>query len=447
MDIVMEQGERLKVKDYLKVTIPFMLSTATQPLLGAVNTGIMGHMDDAAYIAAVALGVILFNNMYWLFGFLRVATTGFSSQALGANNSLLRSLSLFRPLIVAVMISTVFLMLYPWIFSYYASFMSPDLEVIRLMRRYCDILIWGAPFVLVNYVTLGWLMGQMMIRATMIMQISMNILNIGLSLYFVYGLGLGVDGVAWASLGAQIYGAIVGFIFVYMKRQELDMSGALWQELRQIKPFLSMMKVNTDLMLRTVCLLTINNLFATAGASLGTTMLATNAIILEIIMILAYFTDGMANGISVFTGKSFGKKDLMLWKSTLQVAVKVWIAFVTGIVLFLFLERNTILGAMTTVPEVLDQAMTYSFYLLIYPVCAGIGLLLYGMYTGIGQTASVRNMMFIAVVFFAVMLNILLPLLGNHGIWITYVLTYLLESIILVLFLPQARRRFEKVIG
>ena len=182
--------ERLTYKDYLKVTIPFMISTVTQPLLGAANTAIMGHMDNAMYIAAVALGVILFNNMYWLFGFLRVATTVFSAQALGEQSKESTSLSFFRPLIIALFISAAFIIGYPWIFDYYASFMHPDPEVIALMADYTDILIWGSPFVLVNYVTLGWLMGQMMIRATMIMQISMNVLNIALSFLFVFGFDL-----------------------------------------------------------------------------------------------------------------------------------------------------------------------------------------------------------------------------------------------------------------
>ena len=229
--------ERLTYKDYLQVTVPFMISTVTQPLLGAVNTAIMGHMDNAMYIAAVALGVILFNNMYWLFGFLRVATTVFSAQALGEQSKESTSLSFFRPLIIALLISTDFIVGYPWIFDYYASFMHPDPEVIALMADYTDILIWGTPFVLVNYVTLGWLMGQMMIRATMIMQISMNVLNIGLSFLFVFGFDFGVKGVAWASLISQIYAFLVGLGAMYLVRERLDLTSHIWNTLKRVKPF------------------------------------------------------------------------------------------------------------------------------------------------------------------------------------------------------------------
>lgn len=433
---------QLTYKDYLKVTIPFMISTATQPLLGAANTAIMGHMSEAFYIAAVSLGVILFNNIYWLFGFLRVATTGFSAQALGKESDEDKFLSLARPLIIAIVISTIFMIIYPILFNYYASFMNPEPQVVELMRRYCDILIWGAPFVLLNYVTLGWLMGQMIIKYTMFMQISMNVVNIILSIVLAFGLDMNIAGVAYASLIAQIYGCIVGFAAIYFKGN-LVFAAKYFAELKKIKPFLSMMRVNTDLMLRTVCLLTINNLFAVAGSSLGTVTLAANAVILEIIFILAYFMDGMANGVSVFSGKAFGNKNIKLLNSTLHIALRCLIVFAICCAVVCFIGRDYFISMMTNLPEVYAYAKDYSIYLSIYPLCAGVGLLLYGMYTGVGHTSSIRNMMFIAVVFFYFCQKFTMSFLGNDGIWTTYVLTYLLESIILVLFLPSLKHKFE----
>ena len=432
---------QLTYKEYLMVTIPFMLSTATQPLLGAVNTAIMGHMSEAFYIAAVSLGVILFNNIYWLFGFLRVSTTSFSAQALGEACEERRFLALFRPLIIAIVISILFIIIYPFIFSYYAEFMQPQAQVIELMRRYCDIVIWGAPFVLLNYVMLGWLMGQMIIRYTMFMQISMNVVNIILSFAFVFMLKMDIEGVAYASLVAQIYGCIVGFVAIYF-RGKLKLSPQYVAQLKKIKPFLSMMKVNTDLMLRTICLLTINNLFAMAGSSLGTTTLAANAVILEIIFILVYFIDGMANSVSVFAGKALGTKDKQLLSRTLQIGLRCLAVFIAAGLIVVYLSRSYLISIMTNLPEVSLYADDYSIFLVIHPICAGVGLLLYGIYTGIGQTASIRNMMFIAVIFFYICQNILMGYFGNYGIWMTYSLTYLLESAILVLFLPQLKRKF-----
>lgn len=433
---------QLSYKEYLMVTIPFMLSTATQPLLGAVNTAIMGHMSEAFYIAAVSLSVILFNNVYWLFGFLRVSTTSFSAQALGKNSDESKFLSLFRPLIIAFIISVTFICIYPIIFNYYVEMMQPEVSIIGLMKKYCDIVIWGAPFVLFNYVTLGWLMGQMIIRYTMFMQISMNVVNIILSFVFVFILHMDIEGVAYSSLIAQIYGCIVGFMAIYF-RGNLNFSKQYVEQIKSIKPFLSMMKVNTDLMLRTVGLLTINNLFAMAGTSLGTTTLAANAIIMEIILILVSFIDGMANGVSVFAGKAFGKKDKQLLNETLQIGLRCLAVFMVVSSIVVYLMKSYLIGLMTNLPEISMYADEYSMFLVIHPICACVGLLLYGMYTGVGHTSSVRNMMFIAVIFFFICQNILVEYFANYGIWVTYSLTYLLESIILILFLPQIKLKFE----
>ena len=433
---------QLTHKEYLKVTIPFMLSTATQPLLGAVNTAVMGHMSEAFYIAAVSLGVILFNNIYWLFGFLRVSTTSFSAQALGSESAKDKFLALARPLLIAIVISLIFLIIYPWIFKYYALLMKPESQVVELMKNYCDIIIWGAPFVLINYVTLGWLMGQMIIRYTMFMQISMNVLNIILSIVFVFIMDMNIQGVAYASLIAQIYGCIVGFIAIY-KRGNLIICSEYIQSLKTLQPFLAMMKVNVDLMFRTVCLLTINNLFAIAGASMGTVTLASNAIILEIIFIVVYFIDGMANGVSVFSGKAKGYKDINLLNSVLKISLRCLAVFIIFISVIMYITKSYFINMMTDLAVVANYANDYSIYLILHPICACVGLLLYGMYTGIGNTASIRNMMFVAVIFFYICQKILMSYLGNDGIWLTYNLTYLLESIILILYLPSLKKYFN----
>lgn len=433
---------QLTYKEYLKVTIPFMLSTATQPLLGAVNTAVMGHMSEAFYIAAVSLGVILFNNIYWLFGFLRVSTTSFSAQALGSESAKDKFLALARPLLIAVVISLIFLIIYPWIFKYYALLMKPESQVVELMKNYCDIIIWGAPFVLINYVTLGWLMGQMIIRYTMFMQISMNVLNIILSIVFVFIMDMNIQGVAYASLIAQIYGCMIGFIAIY-KRGNLTIRNEYIQSLKTIQPFLGMMKVNVDLMFRTVCLLTINNLFAIAGASMGTVTLASNAVILEIIFIVVYFIDGMANGVSVFSGKAKGYKDINLLNSVLKISLRCLAVFIIFISVIMYITKSYFINMMTDLTVVANYANDYSIYLILHPICACVGLLLYGMYTGIGNTASIRNMMFVAVIFFYICQKILMSYLGNDGIWLTYNLTYLLESIILILYLSSLKKYFN----
>ena len=373
---------------------------------------------------------------------MRVSTTSFSAQALGSGSAKDKFLALARPLLIAIVISLIFLIIYPWIFKYYALLMKPESQVVELMKNYCDIIIWGAPFVLINYVTLGWLMGQMIIRYTMFMQISMNVLNIVLSIVFVFIMNMNIQGVAYASLIAQIYGCMVGFIAIY-KRGNLTIRSEYIQSLKTIQPFLAMMKVNVDLMFRTVCLLTINNLFAIAGASMGTVTLASNAVILEIIFIVVYFIDGMANGVSVFSGKAKGYKDINLLNSVLKISLRCLAVFIIFISVIMYITKSYFINMMTDLAVVANYANDYSIYLILHPICACVGLLLYGMYTGIGNTASIRNMMFVAVIFFYICQKILMSYLGNDGIWLTYNLTYLLESIILILYLPSLKKYFN----
>ena len=213
-----------------------------------------------------------------------------------------------------------------------------------------------------------------------------------LSIVFVFIMDMNIQGVAYASLIAQLYGCIVGFIAIY-KQGNLTIRNEYIQSLKTIQPFLAMMKVNVDLMFRTVCLLTINNLFAIA-------------IILEIIFIVVYFIDGMANGVSVFSGKAKGYKDINLLNSVLKISLRCLAVFIIFISVIMYITKSYFINMMTDLAVVANYANDYSIYLILHPICACVGLLLYGMYTGIGNTASIRNMMFVAVIFLYLPKNI-----------------------------------------
>lgn len=418
----------LTTKDYLKVTIPFMLSTATQPLLGAANTAMMGRMPAADYIAAVSLSVIFFNNIYWLFGFLRVATTAFSSQAAGSGKEEDVFLSLARPFMLAVIISALFMVTYPFILEWYGSFMNPAANVLALMEQYSNIAIIGAPFVLMNYVVLGWLMGQMLVKKVMFMQISMNLLNIALSFFTVFYLGMDVEGVAWSMVMAQAYGLIVGVVQVYQCGRIKWIKEYL-EKVEDFSAFVPLLAIQRDLMIRTMCLLVINNLFTEAGTSLGTEALAANAVLLELVFIISFFIDGMANGVSVFGGKAWGARSMILFNATVKTGMKcLWIFSVASAVIS-FIGGEYLLTFMTNQTEVLESAQKYVIYMAIHPLTAGVGLLLYGFYTSTGYTTYIRNMMLVAALLFVVCQHVLVPIFHNHGLWMTYIITYLFESI------------------
>ena len=411
-----------------------MLSTMTQPLMGAVNTAVMGQLPDPKYIAAVSLGAILFNNLYWLFGFLRVSTTGYAAQAHGAADQRLSMLAFFKPLVLAVIISLLCILLQKPIVDCYLGMIGAAADVNYLTRRYYYILIWGAPLTFFNYVALGWLMGQARVRASVFQQVSMNVLNMLLSVCFVFGLHLQIEGVAYASLLSQLYGALLGAGLMH-HYGNFDYSKLPWGELLDWRQFIGMLQVNANLMIRTACLLTVNNIIAAVGASLGTVVLAANAVLLQLKDIMSYLIDGMANGAAIFSGKAVGSKDRQLFDETIRMTYKWLLVLALLLMGGYYLTSTQCIRLFTSIQEVIAMAQTYELYVLFYPVCAGVGMVLYGVFCGATRTAPVRNMMLIALTVFYLLQHFLVPLWGNSGLWLALLGFMLTQSIVLTIFL------------
>lgn len=434
------QAGILTDKEYLGVTIPFMLSTMTQPLMGAVNTAVMGQLPDPKYIAAVALGALLFNNLYWFFGFLRVSTSGYAAQALGTGSQADGLLAFLRPLFIALLVSGGCIILQKPILTAYLALVAPANDVAELCTVYYDILIWGAPLVLFNYVSLGWLMGQTRVRASVFMQVSSNVLNIFLSIWFVFGLQLGLEGVAWATLLSQLYGAAVGCWLMRLYGR-FDYRRIDYRQVLAAGTLLQMLAVNGNLMIRTACLLTVNNMLAAAGAALGTVFLAANAVLFQLKDIMSYLVDGMANGASIFSGRAFGQRSRALLSQTMRLTYK-WLLVLVVLLTIVFAGSGTFwISCFTDLQEVAALAGAYQIYVLAYPLVAGVGLASYGLFTGATYTAPVRNMMLLALAFFWVAERSLVPLWGNDGLWLSFLIFAGSQSLILSLFLKKLQKQ------
>lgn len=428
-------------REYLGLTVPFMLSTMTQPLMGAVNTAVMGQLPDPKYIAAVSLGAILFNNLYWLFGFLRVSTTGYAAQAFGAADRELGTLAFFKPLVLAVLISLACIVFQKPILESYLAMIGAAPEVNALCREYYYILIWGAPLVLGNYVALGWLMGQTRVRASVFMQVSMNVLNMALSIWFVFGLHMDIVGVAFATLLSQLYGGVLSVVLMYYYG-EFDYKNLPWGELLDWRTFIGMLKVNVNLMIRTACLLTVNNIIAAVGASFGTVVLAANAVLLQLKDIMSYLIDGMANGAAIFSGRAVGAKSGAGLDAAIRMTFK-WLVVLAVMLMGVYAAGNEFfIRLFTNIDEVVAMAMTYNAFVLFYPVCAGIGMVLYGVFCGATRTAPVRNMMLLALAVFYLLQWQLVPKIGNSGLWLALLGFMAAQSVILLYYLKSLRKEF-----
>lgn len=428
-------------REYLGLTVPFMLSTMTQPLMGAVNTAVMGQLPDPKYIAAVSLGAILFNNLYWLFGFLRVSTTGYAAQAFGAADRELGTLAFFKPLVLALLISLACIVFQKPILEGYLAMIGAAPEVNNLCREYYYILIWGAPLVLGNYVALGWLMGQTRVRASVFMQVSMNVLNMALSIWFVFGLHMDIVGVAFATLLSQLYGGVLSVVLMYYYG-DFDYKNLPWRELLDWRTFIGMLKVNVNLMIRTACLLTVNNIIAAVGASFGTVVLAANAVLLQLKDIMSYLIDGMANGAAIFSGRAVGAKSGAGLDAAIRMTFK-WLVVLAAMLMGVYAAGNEFfIRLFTNIDEVVAMAMTYNVFVLFYPVCAGIGMVLYGVFCGATRTAPVRNMMLLALAVFYLLQWQLVPEIGNSGLWLALLGFMAAQSVILLYYLKSLRKEF-----
>lgn len=433
-------GRLLSDKAYLGVVLPFMLSTITQPLMGAVDTAMMGHLSDPAYISGVALGAVLFNSMYWLFGFLRVGTTGYSAQALGSGNSEDRFTALGMPLVLALVVSLLALTFQEPILHGFIGLIKPEARVAAFTAQYFSILIWGAPFVLFNYVALGWLMGQARLRASLFMQISTNLVNIVLCVCLVHWLGLEVRGVATATLIAQVYGCLIGF-FLLRRSGAFDINGAMLALLLKFKAYGRLLAGNGNLFLRTACLLVVNNMFAAFSTGMGTEVLAANAVLLQVQGVMSYLIDGMANGNSLFVGRAVGRQSGKLFEQTRLMCLK-WLAMLVAALCGSYaLFGGHLLTIFSSNPEVVALAAEYGNYVAFYPLCAGIGISFYGMYTGAMHTAPIRDMMFLAMLCFASLSRLLVPAWGNDGLWLSYLAFYGAQTLVVLLFFSRLRNR------
>lgn len=421
-------------KMFLSLMIPFILSTITQPLLGAADMAVIGKLNNTNFISGVSIGTLIFNTIYWIFGFLRVSTTAYSAQSSHYTNKKDISDVFFRPLLIAFIISFIMIISQNLIFESSMKFINPDINIQKVAYTYFKILIWGAPFVLTNYVLLGWLMGLGNVKSSMTMQISGNLLNILLDILFVIFLDYKVEGVAYATLISQIFSTILGIIFItpYSYHKYLDFKSIINK-----KEIINILCVNRDLMIRTFCLVSHNNLFTMASSRLGGDILATNAILFQIMSIFSYAFDGIANTASVFSGRARGQKNNTLmkncWKQTFFWGIIATILITIVFVLF----NRTIIEIFTKLPNILILTQKYSIWLVLYPSIAFLGLTFYGVFTGAAKTIPIMTSTVLAFISFFIAWKFLIPIYGNNGVWLSLLVFYLGRGIFLI---PQLKK-------
>ncbi len=432
----------IKDSDYIKILIPFVLSTMTQPLLGAVDTAVAGRLNDPAYIAGVSVGSVVFNTIYWIFGFLRVNTTSLSAIALGSGKKEDRAFAFFQPLFIALTIAFIILILQKIIILYCKNAFDLETKAFDSLNIYYNILIWGAPFLLSNYVMLGWLMGQRKIKASLTMQITGNILNMILDIILALILNMEVFGIALATLISQIVSFLIGLLFVIKYGNFGKINLKKLKEIGNFSKIKDSLYSNIYLMLRTVCLIIQINIFTAKSSSLGTIAISSNSILLQIQSVISYMFDGIANTSSVYSGKSLGAKDLNLLKETIIKNIKYSFIFIIILTSIYLIFNKNFINLFTDNLEVLNYSYKYYFWVALYPLVSAVGLTFYGIFTGASFNKPVFISTFLSLCLFLAVLFLTFDKFKNNGLWISLLAFYFGRSVFLI---PFVKMLFNKI--
>ncbi|WP_120636251.1 MATE family efflux transporter [Ruegeria sp. EL01] len=399
----------------LKVALPIVLSNATVPILGAVDTGVVGQMGLAAPIGAVGIGAVILSTIYWIFGFLRMGTTGMAAQARGAGDVLEIRALLMRGLLLGAAAGFFFIVAQVAVFAGAFALSPASPEVEALTRAYLEIRIWGAPATIALYAVTGWLIAVERTRGVFVLQVWMNGLNILLDLWFVLGLGWGVEGVAVATLIAEWTGLALG---LWLCRDAF--AGKLWRDTARIfdaERLRRMLQVNGDIMIRSVLLTGSFTTFLFVGSDLGDINLAANQVLLQFLEITAFALDGFAFSAEALVGVAVGARDRYQVRRASVMASQWGVGGAVLLGAVFFIAGPTLIDLMSTSPEVREAGREYLIWAALAPVIGVASWMFDGIYIGATWTRAMRNAMLQSVAIYVVALFVLVPVFGNHGLW------------------------------
>ncbi|UYB70802.1 MATE family efflux transporter DinF [Aeromonas veronii] len=380
------------------LALPMVFSNITTPLLGLVDTWVIGHLGQAWFLGGVSVGATLINLIFWLLGFLRMSTTGLTAQAHGAADGRAQLDTLLRALGLAIALGlALLLLLFPLLPRLIAlSGGSPEVQLYA--GQYVAVRIWSAPAALCNLVVMGWLLGMQDARSPMVMLILTNLVNMALDALFVLGLGWQVRGVAAASVMADYCALAVGIWLV--RRQLLQLAPTVWQDgwrrWRQLAPMVRLLGLNRDIFLRSLCLQLCFAFMTLQGARLGDVAVAANAVLLNFLMLISYGLDGFAYAVEAMVGRAIGQRDRQKLREAIVLNLG-WAALIaSGFTLVFALFGAHLIGYITDIPAVVAEAHRQLPWLIAMPLLAVWCFLLDGVFIGATRAREMRNSMLLA---------------------------------------------------
>lgn len=410
-------------RQILGIAIPSIVSNVTVPLLGLIDVAIVGHIGDAVYIGAIAVGSMIFSLVYWVFGFLRMGTSGMTSQAYGSRDLGEVTRLLARSLLVALAVAAAILLFQTPLLWLMLRVISPTADVEPLARVYFRICVWGSPAMLGLYGLTGWFIGMQNTRMPMFISIMQNVVNIVASLTLVYGFGMKLDGVAAGTLIAQYAGFVVALflLFRYYGRLRAHFSAV---GLLGRKPMARFFSVNRDIFLRTLCIVGVNLCFTAAGARQGATVLAVNTMLLQLYLLFSYVMDGFAYAGEALGGRYYGAHNVAAFRSTVG-RLFLWGTLMAALFTLVYaVGGGSFLSLLTSDDAVVAASARYFPWAVAIPFVGMAAFVWDGVFIGMTATRSMLLSSAIAAATFAVLHAALSPTLGNHALWLA-MLSYL----------------------
>ena len=404
-----------------RIAVPMILSNISVPLLGMVDTGVTGHLENSAYLGAVAIGATIFTFIYMGMNFLRMGTTGIAAQSFGANDNDGLRASLGQALIVGVMIALALISLQAPIEKLALTLIGGDAETQKYASEYFSIRIWSAPGTLANYALIGWFLGLQNARVPLYIFLTINLTNIALDLFFVIVLGMKVDGVALASVIAEYSGFLVGAGFAI---SALKKRAGHWpiNRLTNIAAYRAFFSVNANIFVRTMALMFTLAFVTAQSARLGGQILAANAILLNFQNLAAFGLDGLAHAAEALVGKAIGEKRRDALVQAVNLTLRWSVIFALGFTLVYLFAGPLIIAILTDLPDVRETALRYLPWMIASPLISVWCFLYDGVYIGATRAKEMRNIMLFSTLFVFLPAWYLLKPFGNDGLWMAFLI-------------------------
>jgi len=412
---------------------PIILSNISVPLVGAVDTAVVGHLPGPQAIGAVALGALIFSFLYWGFGFLRMGTTGFVAQAYGAGDWNSLADTLMRVLLLALLLGFFTIFIATPIIELAFYLIDSSTEVERLAGDYAIIRIWSAPAVLCVYAFTGIFIGMHNTKAAFALQLILNISNVLLDLLFVLGFDWGVEGVALASVIAEYLAMLAGF---YLLRRPIRNALERYDRARLLdrSALMALFTANSNIFVRTLCLLFAFSYFTAKSAGQGEVILAANAILIHLQSIMAYGLDGFAHAVEALAGSAYGARKKAAFRRAV-VLTSLWAATIAVVMALVYwLLGEAIVELFTNIEEVIDTALLYLPWMIVAPLISVWGFQLDGIFIGSGHTREMRNAMIISTLAYLAVLQLTIPLWGNHGLFLGLAFFMIIRAVTLLFY-------------